>query len=60
MLTSSLKNKFINKWDFLTKIDNFKKNKIKAYLWKIDVKLIEQFKHQNNEKLLKKLIYIFF
>ena len=48
VLTSSEKFNFINKLNFLIKINNFKKYEIKVYLWKIDVKLIEQFKHQND------------
>ena len=36
-----------------------KKYEITAYLWKIDVNSIEKFKHQNDEKFLKNLMYIF-
>ena len=49
----------MNKLDFFVKINNFKKYKIRAYLQKIDVDLIEQFKDQNNKKFLKNLIHIF-
>ena len=37
-----------------------KKNKIRYIYKKIDVNLIEQFKHQNEEKFLKNLMYTFF
>ena len=45
MLIFSKKSNFINKLDFLTKIDNLKKYKIREYLWKIDVNSNKQFKH---------------
>ena len=45
MLTSPRNPNFINKSNFLVKINNFKKYEIRAYVRKNDVKLIKQFKH---------------
>ena len=50
VLTSSKKSNFMNKLDFLTKINNFKKYKIRAYLWKIDVDLMKNL----SIKIIKK------
>ena len=59
VLTSSKKYNFINKLNFLTKIDNFKKYEIRMFM-KNRCWFNWEFKHQNNKKLLKNLIHIFF
>ena len=52
MLTSSKNPNFITKLDFLAKLNIFnnifEKYEVRALLWKVDVRLTNQSKYQNN------------